>query len=127
MIIKILLIAGIATAALWALRNGTSTAHLALRRLLGASFVAVAALSVIFPDAVTWLANRVGVTTGTNLVLYVLVVAFLFVAIALYQRIHLLERQLIRLAQEVALAAQMDPTQGQVSGPPAAREAVRGE
>lgn len=103
MIIKFLLILGIAGAALVALRGSNSTAHLAIRRLTGAAFVIVAALSVIFPDAVTWLANKLGVTTGTNLVLYALVVAFLFVTIALYQRIHLLERRLTRLAQESAL------------------------
>jgi hypothetical protein len=107
MIIKVLLILGIAAAALVALRGSNSTAHLAVRRLFGAAFVLVAALSVIFPDAVTWLANRVGVTTGTNLVLYALVVAFLFVTIALYQRIHVLEGRLIRLAQEAALSEQM--------------------
>ena len=104
MIIKALLILGIAGAALVALRGSNSATHLAIRRLAGAAFVLVAALSVIFPDSVTWLANRVGVTTGTNLVLYALVVAFLFVTIALYQRIHVLERRLIRLAQELALS-----------------------
>ena len=106
MIIKILLILGIAGAAFVALQGSNSTAHLAMRRLSGATFVMVAALSVIFPDAVTWLANKIGVTTGTNLVLYGLVVVFLFVTIALYQRTHVLERRLIRLTQEVALNEQ---------------------
>jgi hypothetical protein len=105
MMIKLLLILGIAGAAVIAVRGSNSSAHLAVRRLLSALFVLVAAASVIFPDAVTWLANRVGVTTGANLVLYGLVVVFLFVTIGLYQRIHVLESKLVSLSREIALTA----------------------
>ena len=103
MIIKFLLILGIAGAALVAIRGSNSSAHLALRRLAGAAFAMVAAMSVLFPDAVTWLANDVGVSTGANLVLYALVVAFLFTSIGLYQRIHDLERRLIHLTRQLTL------------------------
>lgn len=106
MIIKVLLILGIAGAAVVAVRGKNSSTHLAIRRLLGALFVVAAAASVIFPDLVTWIANRLGVTTGTNLVLYGLVVAFLFVTIGLNQRIHVLERKLVRLSRQVALTPQ---------------------
>lgn len=104
MIIKVLLIVGIAGAALFAFRGNGSTVHLAIRRIAGVLFVAAAACSVIFPDMVTWLANRVGVAQGSNLVLYALVVAFLFVAIGIHQRIHSLERRVIQLTRELALA-----------------------
>lgn len=103
MIIKILLILGIASAALFALRGTNSSTHLAVRRLFGAGFVVVAGASVVFPDLVTWLANRVGVATGTNLVLYALVVVFLFTTIGLHQRIHLLERRLTQISREFTL------------------------
>lgn len=106
MIIKVLLILGIAGAAVIAVRGTNSSAHLAIRRLLGALFVMVAAASVLFPDLVTWIANRVGVSTGANLVLYGLVVAFLFVTIGLNQRIHVLERKLVRLSRQLALIHQ---------------------
>lgn len=103
MIIKILLISAICGAALFALRGVGSSAQLALRRMAGVAGAVIAALSVLFPDAVTWVANRVGVAQGSNLVLYVLVITFLFVTIGLHQRIHLLERRLIRLSREFAL------------------------
>lgn len=111
MIIKILLIAGICLAALTALRGDTSAAKLVARRLTAAVFVFIAAVSVLFPDVVTWAAQLVGVAQGSNLVLYALVVAFLLVSIALYQRIHALEEKLTHLARELALRTPKPPAQ----------------
>lgn len=104
MIIKILLIAGVVGAVMFALRGSNSTSNLALRRLAGIAFAGAAALSILFPDAVTWVANLIDVGRGTDLLLYTLVVAFLYVTIALYQRIHHLEELLIQLTRELALA-----------------------
>ena len=103
MMIKILLISGIIGAVVYALRGANTSTNLAVRRLAGIIFAVVAAFSVLFPDAVTWVANRVGVGRGTDLVLYVLVVAFLYVSVALYQRIHHLEQRLTEVARAVAL------------------------
>lgn len=103
MIIKILLISGIVGAVVYALRGTGTTTNLAIRRLGGIGFAMVAAFSVLFPDAVTWVANLVGVGRGTDLVLYALVVAFLYISIALYQRIHHLEERLVELTRALAL------------------------
>lgn len=102
MIIKILLILGILGVVIFALR-GSGTANLAVRRMAGVAFAAAATVAILFPDLVTWVANAVNVGRGTDLVLYVLVVAFLYVTIGLYQRIHLLELRLIDLTRELAL------------------------
>lgn len=104
MIIKVLLIGGIALAALVALRGSGSAMNLALRRLAALAFVLLAGLAVALPDSVTWVAKRVGVAQGSNLVLYAFVVGSLFVAISLYQRIQRLEDRLVRLARRLALA-----------------------
>jgi hypothetical protein len=103
MIIKILLIAGMYGVVVFALRGAATTANLAVRRLAGVTFAGVATASIIFPDLVTWIAHRVNVGRGTDLVLYLLVVVFLYVTIGLYQRIHGLERHLTELTRELAL------------------------
>jgi hypothetical protein len=103
MIIKILLISGVIGAVVYALRGSQSSTNLAIRRLGGILFALVAAISIIFPDSVTWIAQAVNVGRGTDLVLYILVIAFLYVSIALYQRLHVLERRLIDLTRELAL------------------------
>lgn len=105
MIIKILLIAGIAGVSLVALRGSTSAMNLALRRIAALAFVAVTGMAIALPDSVTWLAERVGVAQGSNLVLYGLVLAFLFVSVGLHQRIHAVEGRLTRVTRELALLA----------------------
>lgn len=104
MIIKLLLIAGLCGAAVVALRGSSGAGTLALRRLAVLGFVAVGALSVVFPGITTWAAEQVGVAQGSNLVLYLLVIAFLFVTLAIYQRLHALESRLARLTRALALA-----------------------
>ena len=108
MIIKLLLIAGVAGAAVFALRSRTSSTNLAVKRCAAVLFAALAIVSVLFPGLVTWAAERVGVHRGTDLLLYVLVVTFLFTTIGLHQRLHQMEARLIRLTRELALRPTTD-------------------
>jgi hypothetical protein len=103
MIIKILLISALAGAVWFAMRTQARGNHLAVRRIAAGLFLVGGALSVVFPQLTTEVANLVGVGRGTDLLLYVTVVAFLFVTIGLHQRIHALERKLTDLAREVTL------------------------
>jgi hypothetical protein len=105
MIIKILLILGILGVVVFALRGGGGPANLAIRRLGGIAFASAAAISILFPDLVTAVAHLVNVGRGTDLVLYVLVVTFLYVTTAQYQRLHRLESHLTDLTRELALLA----------------------
>ena len=112
MIIQILLIAALGGAVLVAMRTQSRGGNqLAVRRIAGAGFLLVGALSVLFPQLTTYVANLVGVGRGTDLLLYVLVVAFLFVTIGLHQRIHTLEGRLTDLAREVAMHTADRPRQ----------------
>lgn len=108
--IKVLLIAAIVLVA-FALTRATSGARRqALRRLLLVGFVLAAALSVIFPGALTRLANSIGVGRGADLLLYALVIAFLSYVATSYRRTSALSRQITVLARQVALlTAQSDP------------------
>jgi hypothetical protein len=102
MLIKVLLILGVGGAAFHALRTQDATGR-ALRRVAAVCFALAGALAVLFPGVVTWLAERVGVGRGTDLVLYVMVIAFLFTAIGLYQRVQTLEERITQLTRALAL------------------------
>jgi len=102
MLIKALLIVGVGGAAFHALRTRDPGGR-ALRRIAAVCFAVAGTLAVLFPGAVTWLAERVGVGRGTDLVLYALVIAFLFTAIGLYQRVQLLEERIAQLTRALAL------------------------
>jgi small membrane protein len=60
-------------------------------------------VSVLFPGIVTWVAEQVGVGRGTDLLLYILVVAFMLVAVVLFRRIAELERKYVDLARVIAI------------------------
>lgn len=103
MIIKILLVGAILAAVAIALRGSRSSAFLALRRLGTVAFAAAAVGAILFPNALTWVANKVGVGRGADLVLYVFAVLFVLVTVALYQRIRHLEDRITELTRAVAL------------------------
>ena len=103
MIIKFLLVGGVAAFGLLILRGKTATVHQALIRMAGVGVSALGVVAVLFPDTTVWAANLVGVKRGTDLVLYVFVMTFLFTTLIAFQRMHHLERQLTEVAREVAL------------------------
>jgi small membrane protein len=110
MIIKILLIAGAIAFGFLFVRRPGAGGHLALRRVLGLMVVVGGIFAVLFPEAVTAVANAVGVGRGTDLVLYVLVMVFLFTSVSLYQRISTLDEQITQLTRHLALlTAREDP------------------
>ena len=109
MIIKILLIAGAIAFGFVFYRRPGAGSHLAVRRILGILVVMGGILAVLFPDAVTAVANAVGVGRGTDLVLYVLVMVFLFTSVSLYQRVSALDDQITELTRHLALLDSRDP------------------
>jgi hypothetical protein len=102
MTIKILLVLATLALGVVVLRGGSGR-RLALRRLLGCGVVGGGVVAIIWPDAVTWVAQLVGVGRGTDLVLYVMVMFFLFTTASLYQRLKGLETQITVLVRELAL------------------------
>jgi len=102
--IKILLALGLAAFAVIGLAGRQRAGRRALRRLAIFVFGAGALVAVIDPSAITWVANKVGVGRGTDLVLYVLVIAFLFVIMGFSARFTDQEDRVVQLARSVALA-----------------------
>jgi len=108
-IIKILLLAAIAVVALFALRGSTRAIHRVVWRGFVIGGLLAAALSVLFPGALSWLAHKVGVGRGADLVLYILVVAFMLISVILFRRMAELERRYVVLARELAIRQAQEP------------------
>lgn len=108
-LIKLLLLAGIAVVAVMAMRGRSSAGHRAFWRLSGTLVLLAGAFGVLFPDSLTSLAHAVGVGRGVDLILYVLVVAFLLVTVILFRKIGELERRMTLLVRELALMEARGP------------------
>ena len=89
--------------------RGSGQGHQALRRLTMALFITAAATSVFFPRAWTWVANRIGVGRGTDLLLYLMVLVFIGFVATTYRRFRQLETQLTELARQLALQSAKKP------------------
>ena len=72
-------------------------------------FVVFMVYAVIRPDDLTWVANRLGVQRGTDLVLYALVMGFAFVTVSTWVRFREQELRYARLARTIALANAVRP------------------
>ncbi|MFL6154209.1 MAG: DUF2304 domain-containing protein [Ornithinibacter sp.] len=102
LIIQILLIGTVVLLVARLFRSRGARAQ-AIRRLGLVAFAAFAAVSILFPDVWSRLAQLVGVGRGTDLVLYALVVAFLSFTVTTYLRFRDLETNYTRLARRIAL------------------------
>jgi hypothetical protein len=114
-LIKLVLIAAITVVGLFALRGGTRAVHRVVWRGYVVLILLAAALSILFPDILTWVAQRLGVGRGADLLLYVLVVTFMLVSVILFRRLAALERKYVVLARTLAVnQARVDDVAGPV-------------
>lgn len=109
MIIKVLLLMGIMLFGVLAIRGRASVRHVAFRRVAALLVLLLGFVGVLYPALVTRLAHAVGVGRGTDLVLYVLVVAFLLTTATLLRRITELERRSVTLARHLAILQALQP------------------
>ena len=109
MIIKVLLVLGVCAAALALLRTSSSAQHLALRRLAGVGVAVLGVASVLWPEAVTWVAHLVGVGRGTDLVLYAVAVLGLLFAALTGRKMAETEQRLVELTRALAIATATTP------------------
>lgn len=105
MIVKALLISAVLAALLWLIRTRPGHNRLALARISGLAVACLWILAAIYPDLVTRVANLIGVGRGTDLVLYLLVVAFTFTTVGMYQRLRSLDDRLAEVTRAHALLA----------------------
>jgi hypothetical protein len=122
--IKLLLLAAIAVVGWYSLRGGRRALHRVIWRTFVVAILLAAVLSVLFPGGLTWLAHRVGVGRGADLLLYALVVTFGLVSVILFRRVDTLERKYVVLARAVAIREASG--ESPVSGPEAASSSEDG-
>jgi hypothetical protein len=71
---------------------------------------------VLFPDISTWMANKIGVGRGVDLLFYFAHLFFLLVAITLWQRSITLTAAITKLAREIAIRNAIRPQEGVEQG-----------
>lgn len=101
--IQLVLVLGAGTAALIFIRRWDRTNTRAWKRIAFVLFVLANIYAVLRPNDVTWVANRLGVGRGTDLVLYLMVLALAFLALNTYLRFRSLEKKLTDMARTVAI------------------------
>ena len=104
MIIKWLLVPALVAAVWLSLRSRASLRGQARRKILAGATVVVGVLAVLFPGATQWAADAVGVTRGTDLLLYTLALVVIYLVGSTGVRFREQEARLVRLSRQVALA-----------------------
>jgi hypothetical protein len=112
MLIQIILIATALVLFVFFIRSSHSVRTQALKRIGFVIFLMLNLDAVLRPNDTTWLAHKVGVGRGADLVLYLLVVAFAFFSVNTFLRFRNLERRFTDLARAIALRdAQLPPAE----------------
>jgi len=103
MLIKVLLLAFMVLAVLLFVRRWYGVRMQAGKRLAFFGFVAVNAWAIVRPNDVTWVANRLGVGRGADLVLYLLVAAFVLAMLNTFLRFREMDRRYTELGRTLAI------------------------
>lgn len=108
-IIQLLLLLGVLALAYYFLSNRRKARAKAWVKLGFALFLLLSIWAILRPDDLTVVANWLGVSRGTDLLLYAIVVAFMFVTVSSYMRFREQELRYARLARAVALQNAVKP------------------
>jgi hypothetical protein len=118
LLIQLILLCGAGAMLFLFIRRWDAAHTRAWKRIAFFMFVVANVYAVLRPDDITWVAHKLGVGRGTDLVLYLLVVAVSFFALNTYMRFRSLETKVTDLARAVALrdaellnAERLDPRQ----------------
>jgi hypothetical protein len=103
MIIKYLLLPALVLAVFLSLRARASLRGQARRKILALVTVLAGAVAVLFPDLLQAAADAVGVTRGTDLMLYGLALVIIYLVGSTSVRFREQEARIVLLARQVAL------------------------
>ncbi|MCW2740973.1 MAG: hypothetical protein JWR45_1395 [Blastococcus sp.] len=104
MIIQIVLIPALIAAVLLSLRSRASLRGQARRKLLALLTAVLGVIAVLVPDSLQWLADLVGVTRGTDLLLYGLALVIIYLVGSTSARFREQEARLVLLARQLAIS-----------------------
>jgi hypothetical protein len=102
-IVQIVLLAAVLAALVMFVRRRHGVHMQAGKRVGLIAFAALNVYAVLQPDRLTEVANRLGVGRGTDLVLYLLVVAFIFGMLNFYLRFREIDRRFTELTRTLAI------------------------
>ncbi|MGK0722251.1 DUF2304 family protein [Leucobacter sp. W1478] len=102
-VFQLFLIILVAVATVLALRFLSGDRSLAIKRLLALLVAAAALLAIVFPHALTWTANLLGIGRGTDLLLYLTVIAAILFALSTVRARARQDARTTELARAVAL------------------------
>lgn len=114
--IQALLIVSVLVLLAYLLRSRTSARTKAWVKVGYVLFVFAGIYAILRPDDTTVLANWLGVDRGTDLMEYVLIIAFAFTTLSTYVRFKDIELRYAQLARAVALQNVRVPGQEQSPG-----------
>ncbi|WP_336660597.1 DUF2304 domain-containing protein [Leucobacter sp. USHLN153] len=100
---QVLLVAVVIAAASIAVRFLPGERSLALKRIFAIIFVLAAVVAIVFPGLLTSVANFFGIGRGTDLLLYLFIVAMLVFAVAVVRAKARSDARVTELARAVAL------------------------
>ena len=103
MTIKLLLIVGFLVVLTWAFRNRRRAGLRAGSRLAAVALTAIAVASILDPNLPQAAANHVGVTRGTDLLLYGMIMIYIMTSVSGYFRFRDLERRLVEIVRDGAI------------------------
>lgn len=124
---QILLIAVVITAAALAVRFLPGERSLALKRIFAILFVAASIFAILFPGILTAVANFFGIGRGTDLLLYLFIVAMLIFAVATVRAKARSDARVSELARAVALLEARTIEGRSRAGGPAGTDPAPGE
>lgn len=107
-LIKTLLVVALIIVTYLVIKPPKTASSLAVRRIGMLLVLASAAVAIVFPEVFNGLARAIGVQSGLNLVVYLLVVALFAQMATSYRRDAAAEAKLTELARQVALQ-RVDP------------------
>lgn len=124
MLIRVLLIAAAIVLLVLLVRRRHGSRTKAWARLLLVLLVVAFVVAVVQPDLLSELATWLGVGRGTDLLLYGLTVAFLYVVVVVYLKFRDLQATITDLARRLAIdeALTADGTRGRDSSPSDGRD-----
>jgi small membrane protein len=122
-IIQVLLVLAALGALLYFIRRGHNVRIRASKRVAFALFIAVNIYAVLRPEDLTRLAQLLGIGRGTDLIVYLLVVGFVFGLVNTYLRQREISEQLTELARRVAIA-EAEAREQDRSPDPTARDCI---
>jgi len=102
--IQFFLVIGLLALAVIFVRRWSSSNIRAWKRIAFFCFIVVNVYAVLRPADVSWVANRLGVGRGSDLVLYGLVLAVGFLALNTVLQFRSLDRKLTELARAIAIS-----------------------